>query len=218
MGRMSDYLDTENARLLEDSVAEAQRLADTLVSHAASLRASQDPAGTLDEVYRSAHSLRAEAEAASMGSVARLAGLIRDAAQGMRERGAGDGPAVLLAEAARAAARAARDGGEADFAAANALVAELRGLPARAPSPREARRTLRVQRGRVEAVTRAAAEAERTATQLTAGAKTPPVLLGRSGKQQRNSASPCPPRQGKCLPSWNPSARAPRPPRWPAPS
>ena len=175
---MSDYLDTGNARLLEDSVAEARQLADVLVSHAASLCSSHVPAGALDEVYRSAHSLRAEAEAAGMGSVAQLAGLIRDAAQGMRERGVGEGPAMLLAEAARSAARAARDGGEADFAAANALVGGLRGLPARVPSPREARRTLRVQRGRVEAVIRAAAEAERMAAELIAGARTPPALLG----------------------------------------
>ncbi len=174
---MSDYLDTENTSLLEGSLSEARRLADALAAHADGLRGSSVPVDALDEVFRTAHSLRAEAEAAGLVGLGELAGLIREAAAAMRDGGAGEGPAVMLAEAARAAARAAQ-GGEADLTAANALLGELRGRAAPAALLPPGRRLLRVQPSRLEAVTRAALEAERSAAALTAGARSPGALLG----------------------------------------
>jgi chemotaxis protein histidine kinase CheA len=174
---MSDYLDTENTSLLEGSVAEARRLADALAAHAAGLRGTPRPSEALDEVFRAAHSLRAEAEAAGMAGVAEIAGLIREAAEAMRGGEAAEGPAVLLAEAARAAARAAQ-GGDADTSAAHALLAELRGRAAPSTGLPPGRRLLRVQPSRLEALGRAAAEAERSAAALSAGAQSPGTLLG----------------------------------------
>jgi chemotaxis protein histidine kinase CheA len=174
---MSDYLDTDNTSLLEGSVADARRLADSLAAHAAGLRGAPRQSEALDEVFRTAHSLRAEAEAAGMAGLAEIAGLIREAAEAMRGGEAAEGPALLLAEAARAAARAAQ-GGDADPSAAHALLAELRGRAAPTTGLPARRRLLRVQPSRLEALSRAAAEAERSAGALSAGAQSPGALLG----------------------------------------
>lgn len=175
---MSDYLDTGNTRLLEDSVVEARRLAASLDSHAAQLRKSPDSLDALDEVFRCAHSLRAEAVAAGMGVLSELAGLIRDTAEALRSSQGAAAPdaSVLIAEAAGTAARMAA-GEQTDCGAISALLAEARDRAGRREVPRPAAVSLRVSSQRVNLALSAVAEAERAARALADTGQAPQSML-----------------------------------------
>lgn len=175
---MSDYLDTGNTRLLEDSVVEARGLAAALASHASALRNSPTSFDALDEVLRSAHSLRTEAAAAGMQSLSSLAKLIRDTAEALRAglHASPEGSSMLIDEAAQVAVRLA-GGEEADAAAVSALLAEARDRAGRVEVPRAPTVQLRVSSDRVDAALSAVADVERAAAGLEEGGQDPQSLL-----------------------------------------
>jgi chemotaxis protein histidine kinase CheA len=181
---MSDYLDPENSRLMEDSRADARREAASLAAHAAVLRDPSRSSDALDDVFRSAHSLREEAGAAGMGGLSELAGLIRDTVEALRAAGPGaaEGARALLTEAAEAAVRLA-GGDEHDTSALMALLAEAREGAGRKMRPRGRGRSLRVDSARIDAAASSAMEVMRTASVLAQNAgKTAAGLEGEPGK------------------------------------
>jgi chemotaxis protein histidine kinase CheA len=193
---MSDYLDPENSQLVEDSRADARREAASLAAHAAALRDPSRAPDALDEVFRSAHSLRDEAGAAGMGGLSELAGLIRDTAEALRAAGAGaaEGARALLAEAAEAAVRLAR-GDAHDTGALMALLAEARDGAGRKTPPRGRGRSLRVDSARIDAAASAVMEVMRTASVLARSADKAAVGLeeepARAAVELRDSAFAC---------------------------
>jgi chemotaxis protein histidine kinase CheA len=169
---MSDYLDPENTSLVAGSVAEARAQAASLASHAAVLRDPRRLMEALDEVYRCAHSLRAEADAAGMAGLSQLAGFIRDTSEALRAAGpaAADDARALLREAADTACRLA-EGISLDTTALMGLLAEARDGAAKRLTPRVKGRSVRVDSFRIDAAASAASEVMRVASALARSAE-----------------------------------------------
>jgi chemotaxis protein histidine kinase CheA len=169
---MSDYLDPENSSLLAGGVAEARAQAASLASHAAAMRDPLRLMEALDEVYRCAHSLRAEAGAAGMEELSRLAGLMRDTAEALRSAGpdAAQDVGALMREAADTACRLA-EGIALDTTALAGLLAEARDGAGKKRPARAKARTVRVDSSWIDAASSAATEVKRIASALVASAQ-----------------------------------------------
>jgi len=176
---MSDYLDTGNTRLLEDSVAETRSLADGLAFHAASFRTAPATPGLLDEIVRCSHSLHAEAVAAGMQGLGGLAQLVRDTAEAVRsaEDGSHAAAGTLLHEAAQAAVRLSR-GEQVDVDALRSLLAKARDAAGMPPSTPARHAVFHVSSLRIDEAVRVAAQAERAAEALAQGLQGPLQALG----------------------------------------